>query len=211
MTTSPKGVAAYRGQSYSSLERVAARVRSRLLPGRSDIEAVPGLELFERLDDYSVSVRDSSMRLQYAVEELAPGLEAQAYYSVGESAILVALTEATYEDLRAGNGRALFTLGHEIGHAVLHPEELVDRRLAAVDSRALHRGRLGGHQAFMDTEWQANVFAAAMLMPATGLLQLEQAGRLERRSVSSIYLASLQAADLRLKLFAERRGELLQP
>jgi uncharacterized protein DUF955 len=210
MTSSPKGVSAYRAQSYSSLECMAARVRAQLLPGQSDAEAVPGLELFERLDEYSVSVRGSNMRLQYAVEELPLGLEAQAYYSVEEAAIVVALTEATYKDLRAGLGRALFTLGHEIGHAVLHPVELLDRRLAAVDSRAFHRGRLSGHKAFMDTEWQANGFAAAMLMPATGLLKLEQAGRLDTRAVSNIYLASLQAADLRLKVFAERRRELVQ-
>jgi hypothetical protein len=209
MTSTTRGVPAYRPQSYSSLERIAAQVRARLLPGRSDIEPVPGLELFERLDEYRVTVRGASMRLQYGIEDLAPGLEAQAHYSVDEEAIVVALTEATYEDLRAGTGRALFTVGHEIGHAVLHPTELVDRRLAAVDSRALHRGTLGGHKAFMDTEWQANGFAAAMLTPATGLLQLERAGRLDVRTVARIYLVSLQAAELRLKVFADRRREIL--
>ena len=61
----------------------------------------------------------------------------------------------------------------------------------------------------MDTEWQANGFAAAMLVPATGLVQLEQAGRLDVRTVAGIYLVSLQAAELRLKVFADRRRELL--
>jgi hypothetical protein len=167
------------------------------------------LELFERLDDYRVTVRGSRMRLQYGIEDLAPGLEAQAYYSVHEGAIVVALTKMTYDDLRAGIARALFTLCHEIGHAVLHPTELVDRRLAAVDSRALHRGTIGGHKAFMDTEWQANGFAAAMLVPATGLVRMETAGPLEGRTVADAFLVSLQAAELRLKTFAERRRDLL--
>jgi hypothetical protein len=209
MTSTTKGVSAYRPQSYSSLERIAAHVRARLLPGRSDVEHVPGLELFESLDEYRVTVHGTSMRLQYGVEDLPAGLEAQAHHSVEENAIVVVLTEATYEDLRAGMGRALFTLCHEIGHAVLHPVELVDRRLAAVDARALHRGTLGGHKAFMDTEWQANGFAAAMLMPATGLHQMERAGELDVRMVAKTYLVSLQAAELRLKVFADRRRELL--
>ena len=151
MTLMPKGVHALRPQSYSSLERIAAHVRSRLLPGRSDIEHVPGLELFERLDEYSVTVRGSRVRLQYGVDSLPSGIEAQAHDSPDEEAIVVVLAEATYDDLRSGTGRALFTLGHEIGHAVLHPTELVDRRLAAVDSRALHRSTPGEHKPYMDT------------------------------------------------------------
>jgi len=207
--STPKGVPALRPQSYSSLEPIAAHVRARLLPGRSDVEHIPGLELFERLDEYSVSVRGANLRLQYGVENLPSGLEAQAHYSMDEGAIVVVLTETTYEDLAAGTGRALFTVAHEIGHAVLHPNELVERRLANVDSQALHRGTVAGHKPFMDTEWQANGFAAAMLMPATGLVQLEQAGRLDARTVAGTYLVSLQAAELRLKVFADRRRELL--
>jgi hypothetical protein len=209
MTASTRGVAASRPQSYTSLERVAANVRGRLLPGRSDVEPVPGLQLFERLDEYQVTVGGSSLPLQYAVEELPAGIEAQAHYSVDEGAIVVALVEATYGDLRAGTGRALFTVAHEVGHAVLHAKELVERRLANVDSRALHRGAVGGHKPFMDTEWQANGFAAAMLVPATGLVKLEHAGRLDVRSVAGTYLVSLHAAELRLKVFADRRRELL--
>ena len=209
MTWITKGVAAHRPQSYSTLERIAADVRTQLLPGRSAVEPVPGLELFERLDEYSVSVRGSSLRLQYGVADLPSGIEAQAHYSVDEAAIVVVLTEATYDDLRAGTARSLFTVGHEIGHAVLHPTELVERRLAEFDTRAFHRGTLGGHKAFMDTEWQANGFAAAMLMPARGLVQMEKAGRLDLRTVANTYLVSLQAAELRLKVFANRRRELL--
>lgn len=209
MTATTRGVAAARPQSYTSLERIAAQVRARLLPGRSDVEPVPGLQLFERLDEYWVTVAGTTLPLQYAVEDLPGGIEAQAHYSLEERSIVVALAETTYEDLRAGTGRALFTVAHEIGHAVLHPNELVERRIANVDSRALHRGAGGGHKAFMDTEWQANGFSAAMLMPATGLLKLEQAGRLDLRTVAGVYLVSLQAAELRLKVFTDRRRELL--
>ncbi len=70
MTSMPKSVRALYPQSYSSLERIAAHVRGRLLPGRSDVEHVPGLELFERLDEYSVTVRGTSLRLRYGVSSL---------------------------------------------------------------------------------------------------------------------------------------------
>jgi IrrE N-terminal-like domain len=209
MTGTTKGVAAHNPQSYASLERIAVHVRARLLPGHSDLEPVPGLELFERLDEYTVTVRGASLRLQYAVEDLPTGLEAQAYYSTDETAIVVALTEDSYEALSAGAGRALFTVAHEIGHAVLHPLELVERRVASADARALHRGTVGGHKAFMDTEWQANGFAGAMLVPAAGLAKLEASGQLDARSIARTYLVSQQAAELRLKVFVERREELL--
>lgn len=210
MTTAmPKGVQALRAQSYASLERIAADVRDKLLPGRSDVEHVPGLELFERLDRYFVSVRGRRLRLQYGVEILPPGIEAQAHYAVDEEAIVVVLSEDTYSDLRRGTGRALFTLCHEIGHAVLHPTELVDRRLAAMDEGALHRGASPTHKSFLDTEWQANGFAAAMLMPASGLVQMENAGHLRSSTIAATYLVSDQAAALRLGVFATRRRELI--
>jgi hypothetical protein len=204
-----KGIRAYRAQSYASLERVAADVRANILPGWSDLDPVPGLVLFERLDDYCVPVEESKIRLQYAVESLVSGIEAQAYYSVDEEAVVVALSETTYERLHAGTTRALFTVGHELGHAVLHSAELVDRRLAAFESRALHRGSPRTHPAFMDTEWQANGFAAAMLMPARGLVQLEMEGRLDSVTVARTYLVSLHAAELRVKTFLERRHGLV--
>lgn len=93
------------------------------------------------------------MPLQYGVD-LPLGLEAQARYADDDGAIVGALSEDTYYELCAGAGRALFTLGHEIGHANIHPEELVDRRLAHVDSTGLDRGVVDGHKPYLDTEWQ---------------------------------------------------------
>jgi hypothetical protein len=206
----PKGVEAYSGQSYASLEKIAAHVRARLVPHHGLSAPIPGLELFERLDEYGVTVRGQALQLEYGVEELPPGLEAQAHFSIEEGAIVVELTPSTYEDLRLGIARALFTLCHEIGHAILHPAELVDRRLAAANGTALHRGAVAAHPHYKDTEWQANGFAAAMLMPAVGLVELEQAHpELSAELLSQVFAVSLQAAELRMKVFADRRRELL--
>ena len=62
----------------------------------------------------------------------------------------------------------------------------------------------------MDTEWQANGFAAAMLVPASGLAEMERAGHLNVRAVAATYLVSLRAAELRLTVFTDRRRELLE-
>jgi hypothetical protein len=147
VTGSVRGFPAYSGQSYSSLEKRAAHVRAALLPGYPVHCAVPGLQLFERLDEYQVHARGRPLHLQYGIEELAPGLEAHARYSIDEEAIVVVLTPTTYANLADGVGRALFTFCHEVGHAVLHAAELVDRATAAGQGAALHRGSASAHKA----------------------------------------------------------------
>lgn len=73
--------------------------------------------------------------------------------------------------------RAITTLAHELGHAVLHRREL--RALAGCDrsaveaSRALHRRR--ELKAFYDPEWQAWAFAGAVLMPRPALRRMSGA------------------------------------
>jgi Zn-dependent peptidase ImmA (M78 family) len=49
---------------------------------------------------------------------------------------------------------------------------------------AFHRGHTD-HKPFLDTEWQANAFASALLMPARGLAALEeQHGRISLPMIS---------------------------
>lgn len=69
-----------------------------------------------------------------------------------EKRILV--REDVYNGAIAGNGRDRFTLAHEIGHYFLHQDIEV----------AYHR-RLENLVTYKDPEWQANVFAAELLMP----------------------------------------------
>jgi Zn-dependent peptidase ImmA (M78 family) len=74
---------------------------------------------------------------------------------------------------------------------------------------AFHRGQ-SDHKPYEDTEWQANAFAGSLLMPASGMATLEeQNGHLSTAMVSSVFKVSSEAAGYRLRLFNERRGELL--
>lgn len=62
-----------------------------------------------------------------------------------------------YEAAHAGDGRARLTLLHECGHVLLH-------RMVAIHPR--NQGSAGGElRPFENSEWQANTFAAELLMP----------------------------------------------
>ena len=58
-----------------------------------------------------------------------------------------------------GVGRDRFTAAHELGHYLLHRDVPLK----------YHRAVSGGLKAYVDSEWQANEFAAALLMPAEGV------------------------------------------
>ncbi|MBX3465301.1 MAG: ImmA/IrrE family metallo-endopeptidase [Planctomycetes bacterium] len=72
----------------------------------------------------------------------------------------------------------------------------------------LKRGAFN-HQIYEDTEWQADAFSAAFLMPAGGLEALRLAGRLDPYEVAAHYNVTLSAANRRIRTFSSRRLELL--
>lgn len=67
----------------------------------------------------------------------------------------IEIRESVYKAACAGDGRARFTIMHEIGHFILHkPDRVALCRLASEEKL----------KAFEDPEWQANTFAAEFLM-----------------------------------------------
>lgn len=61
--------------------------------------------------------------------------------------------------------RYRFTLAHELGHSVLHGE-IIDEHLSAVGDKPQMFWELLSEEEYSHAERQANVFAAAILMPA---------------------------------------------
>lgn len=62
----------------------------------------------------------------------------------------------------------------------------------------------------MDTEWQADAFSAAMLMPAKGLRRLEKLhDELKPSIIVAAYNVSYQAADTRLGVYKNNRADLI--
>ena len=74
---------------------------------------------------------------------------------------------------------------------------------------AFHRGRQD-HKAYTDTEWQANAFASALLMPVRGMVALERLkGKLTVSLIVDRFGVSREAAGYRLELYGKRKVELL--
>lgn len=206
----PRGYKADRGAlSYSKIEYIAARAR-RVLASDVALDApLPGVELFENLEKFGVRVHSGGINLTYAVLDLPVGVEAETRYLAGQDRILVGLSGTTYQNLEMDQGRARHTLNHEIGHAVLHAQQL--RRISVLPHATAAMARTLAHKFCEDTEWQADAFAAALEMPARGLHLLERRhGRLSARLISSMMQVSLEAAVNRLNVYGTRRAALLE-
>jgi hypothetical protein len=205
------GVRADRCYSYIALEKMAAYVRAQL--NISPHEAIKPLELFEGLDDITIGRSDGKqIPLRHGVEAL-DGSEGYTWYNGHHDVIEVLASELTYQWLEERRPRAGYFVAHELGHCVLHTDQLL--RLAQMPTNqqeAFHRGGRASHRAYEDTEWQANAFASALLMPAKGLMALEEerGGTLDVVDVVDRFGVSLEAAGYRRELWAERRGQLLR-
>jgi len=98
------------------------------------------------------------------VDKLPPYVEAETRVYSKE----LVLSEETYQALLEDDPRARFTIAHEVGHIVLHAEFL--HKLNGNDSvRMVSLKRL---KPFENPEVQANVFAAALLMPRKPFLSM---------------------------------------
>jgi Zn-dependent peptidase ImmA (M78 family) len=136
--------------------------------------------------------------------------EGYARYDRSQNVLEILASESTYHWLEIGNPRATYFVAHELGHCILHTDQLV--RLAQMPTqqqKAFHRGR-ADHSPCEDTEWQANAFASALLMPACGIRALEEENScLTAPLITAIFAVSQEAAGYRLDLYNKRRNELL--
>ncbi len=96
----------------------------------------------------------------------------------------IKIREDVYINAYNGNGRDLFTIAHEVGHLLLHSEQNV-QQLARVGIEEI--------KIYEDTEWQANTFAAELLMPANMITKYDNEFTVARR-----FGVSYSAARIRL-------------
>lgn len=195
------------GRSYRELERVARGIRRSL--GFDLTGELPGEALFGSLSNYTVTCDDREIRLDYEVANLEPGIEAEARYEQKRDRLVICLTPDTYEGLEKNQPRSRFSLFHEIGHPVLHVKELIRLSRIPRHTAALHRGQYGNLPPYLDCEWQANGFAAALAMPAAGLEMLAREGRLSVTEIMNSFRVSRASAEIRLSVFEKRKSDLL--
>jgi hypothetical protein len=72
---------------------------------------------------------------------------------------VITVSRGTYDQLERGHPRARMTIAHEVGHLLMH----------CLRPIALNKTARYDHHT--DPEWQANVFAAALLMPRRAFMK----------------------------------------
>jgi hypothetical protein len=127
---------------------------------------------------------------------------AQTPFTTGEAA-LVPVGDGHAIELYGTRGerRRRFTIAHEIGHFVLHPERVRPERSGSVT---------WGSQ---DYEREADAFAAELLMPEHLVRQLVLEEGSEPKRLAARFDVSVQAMTIRLARLglSERSSELLPP
>lgn len=108
----------------------------------------------------------------------------------------IQLPNATYKRLEKSDPQARFTVAHEFGHAYLHSKE---QALGTFPFRNhltfAQRSRI---RAFEDPEWQANAFAAAILMPLKTMRMLHQRDLMDPLHIMDVFNVSWSAANRRV-------------
>lgn len=94
---------------------------------------------------------------------------------------LILIKECVYNGACDGNPRDRFTIAHELGHFLLHDGNSIS--FARSDEKI---------KAYQNPEWQANTFAAELLLPSTAIVDktIEQ--------ISKKYNVSLKVAEIQL-------------
>ncbi len=119
--------------------------------------------------------------------------------------LLLRLPEHVRSKAAGGDGRCRFTLTHEVAHIVLHHEDLQQHRGRAFRDIVAPIEKLPpGTPIFRSPEWQANVWAAAFLMPLRAvrsyLARLSATGEeFTREGFAANFQVSRQAAAIRLE------------
>jgi len=108
--------------------------------------------------------------LEFVMPQVFPGfnLEVAEHEEMGINHGLTIPTENVirlridvYEGLVEGRGRDRFTAAHELGHYLMHRNVPIQ----------FHRAENGQLPPFKNSEWQANRFAGALLMPIDKMKQ----------------------------------------
>ena len=106
----------------------------------------------------------------------------------------IVFSQEVYDGLFENNVRARFTAAHEVGHALLHSDSGGTKHMQ-------RRNNLEKGQVVLDKEleWQANVFAAALLMPTSAVVQYTMKNGWSKRRMARTFDVSIPAARTRLQ------------
>lgn len=123
----------------------------------------PIAQLIEALEH-----EDSGFTLEIVGDE-----EMSDFYGLTSTADgVMKIRESVYDGAVEGNPRDRFTLAHELGHYLMHSPERISL------ARSIE------YPKYCDPEWQANVFAAELLVPYRMIDNMEVGDIVEQCNVS---------------------------
>lgn len=187
----------------SKIDNIAAWARRELAPKVAADEKVDMLRVLDEVDGRRVGLPNGvNATVRLAVEDLPPHVLGET--RLFEDEIFLAMNSSTYNMLR-DEGWARFTAAHEVGHVKMHPAALAQLRSLSQYEVALARetATINHH---VDSEYQANIFAATFLAPDEGLRLLNQRGHLQIDTVMKTFGMGRKAATARVDSFLRRGG-----
>jgi hypothetical protein len=198
------GIRADRKHSYHSIEEIVSEVRKMLSLG--SLDRFDALQFFERvIPDMTEECRAGEISLCEAFDDCQE--EGRTRWDSDRELVEIGLSEKTYALLREDHVRARYTVAHEAGHALLHTDQII--RLGGMELSshiAFHRER-NPHEACQDTEWQANAFGSALLMPAEGVERLfRRLGRTSAAAITEMFGVSIESAAYRIATYERSLG-----
>ncbi|MDR0216746.1 MAG: ImmA/IrrE family metallo-endopeptidase [Comamonas sp.] len=116
-------------------------------------------------------------------------MEVEACFVPADMTIYI--RDSVFDQLAIGGQRAGFTMGHELGHALLAHQRTLNRLTKDVPT-------------YCNSEWQADTFSAELIMP---LQDIRQHGLCSVEAIANFFGVSNAAANRRLSEL-RRHGEL---
>jgi hypothetical protein len=204
MTRPLTGIRADRKESYRSIEQKTTELRKLL--GLGPLDRFDARHFFDHIvPEMTVECGKGNIALCEAIEDCQQ--EGLTRWNPDLGVLEFVLSEQTYELLKVDHVRARSTVAHESGHACLHTDQIIRLGgMGLVSQVAFHRER-NPHQAFEDTEWQANAFGSSLLMPAEGVLALSsRPGSLTATAIATEFGVSMESASYRIGTYERSLG-----
>jgi hypothetical protein len=204
MTRPLTGIRADRKESYHSIEQSATALRKLL--GLGPLGRFDARQFFDQIvPEMTVECQTGRITLREAIEDCPQ--EGLTRWDADSGVLEFVLSGPTYDLLQEDHVRARSTVAHECGHACLHTDQIIRLGgMSLISQVAFHRER-NPHQAYEDTEWQANAFAGSLLMPAEGVLKLfTRLGRLNESAITETFGVSLESATYRIGTYERSLG-----
>ncbi|NRD45959.1 ImmA/IrrE family metallo-endopeptidase [Corallococcus exiguus] len=121
----------------------------------------------------------------------------------GSTSIEILIQEDSWDRLQIGGrsaNQARATVGHELGHAVLHVPVIRKRRSSPLSRHLLARVARREVPAYMDAEWQAWAFGGCILAPRRTILMVPNPTVSKLADIYEVSISMMEQHLRRLKL-----------